>query len=51
MQATQENPTSWLDRPIFTSMTINWETMIFTVILLLGILSRFYDLESRVMKS
>jgi len=49
MQATQENPTSWLDRPIIASMTINWETMIFTVILLLGVLSRFYDLESRVM--
>ncbi|MBU0512613.1 MAG: TIGR03663 family protein [Chloroflexi bacterium] len=49
MQATQENRTPWLDRPVITNLTINWETLIFTVILILGIVTRFYDLEPRVM--
>ncbi len=49
MQQTHTKPSSWLDRPIITSMTLNWETLIFSIILILGILSRFYDLESRVM--
>jgi predicted membrane-bound mannosyltransferase/DNA-binding beta-propeller fold protein YncE len=49
MQASPIQSKSWLDRPIITSMTINWETLIFSIILILGILSRFYDLESRVM--
>ena len=40
---------SWLDKPIFTSLTVNWETLIFTVIILLAFVTRFYDLESRVM--
>jgi DNA-binding beta-propeller fold protein YncE len=49
MKAIQEKQLSWLDRPILTTLTLNWETIIFTLILILGIVSRFYDLESRVM--
>ena len=49
MQATQENRTSWLDRSVLASLNFNWETLIFGVILVLGIVTRFYDLESRVM--
>ena len=28
MESTQENRTSWLDRPVLTSLNINWETLI-----------------------
>jgi len=49
MQATQENRSSWLDRSLLTSLNINWENLIFAVILVLSIISRFYDLEPRVM--
>lgn len=49
METTQENRTSWLDRPILTILNINWETLIFASILILGLLTRFYDLEPRVM--
>ncbi len=44
-----EKPNSWLDKPIFTNLTVNWETLIFAVIILLAVVTRFYDLESRVM--
>ena len=46
--AQPESP-SWLDRPLFSSLTLNWETLIFAAIVILAIVSRFYDLESRVM--
>jgi len=49
METTQENSSSWLDRPVLTSLNINWETMIFAAILILALLTRFYDLEPRVM--
>ncbi len=49
MDTTQENRTSWLDRPVLTSLNINWETLIFASILILGLFTRFYDLEPRVM--
>jgi hypothetical protein len=49
MKAIQDKQLSWLDRPILTTLTLNWETIIFTLILVLGIVTRFYDLESRVM--
>jgi len=49
METTPEYRTSWLDRPILTSLTINWESLIFASILILGLLSRFYNLEPRVM--
>jgi len=54
MQATEieifeEEKISWLDRPIFSTFTLNWETILFIGILLLVVVSRFYDLEPRVM--
>ncbi len=49
MQQTMEKQSSWLDRPLFSSTKINWEIVVFAVILILGIISRFYLLEERVM--
>jgi uncharacterized protein (TIGR03663 family) len=53
MQAIQEaqtsEKTSWLDRPLLTAITINWETVLFTVIVIFAVVSRFYDLGTRVM--
>lgn len=40
---------SWLDRPLLTSITLNWETLLFAAILLLAFISRFYELGLRVM--
>ena len=47
---TTENPNKefWLDRPFLSSVKINWETVIFVAILILAVISRFYDLGSRV---
>jgi uncharacterized protein (TIGR03663 family) len=44
-----QKQTSWLDKPLFSSLTVNWESLIFTIIILLAFVTRFYDLESRVM--
>jgi uncharacterized protein (TIGR03663 family) len=49
MQQPESAHTPWLDRPVITNFTINWETLIFIVIILVAIVTRFYDLESRVM--
>ncbi|MBC8496284.1 MAG: TIGR03663 family protein, partial [Chloroflexi bacterium] len=49
MQAKQEQSTTWLDKPILTNITLNWETLIFTALIILAFVTRFYDLESRVM--
>ena len=49
MQQTTEVQSSWLDRPLFGSSKLNWEILIFAVILVLAIFSRFYILEARVM--
>ena len=53
MQAIQEaqspEKTSWLDRPLLGAITINWETVLFTVIVIFAVVSRFYDLGTRVM--
>jgi len=40
---------SWLDRPLLPVLNIRIETIIFGIIFILAIFSRFYDLESRVM--
>jgi uncharacterized protein (TIGR03663 family) len=40
---------SWLDRPVFTSSVITIEKLIFAVILIIAIFTRFYNLEARVM--
>jgi uncharacterized protein (TIGR03663 family) len=49
MDATQTKTTSWLDRPLVSTITLNWEIVLFTTLLILAILSRFYSLEARVM--
>ena len=41
---------NWLDRPIHSSLpAITIEVVIFVVVMLLAVVTRFYDLESRVM--
>jgi uncharacterized protein (TIGR03663 family) len=53
MQATKtaayEEKSSWLDRPALSAFTLSWETLLFLAIISLVIITRFYDLESRVM--
>jgi predicted membrane-bound mannosyltransferase/DNA-binding beta-propeller fold protein YncE len=45
-----DEPRSWLDRPIIPSLSwLNLETLFFAAIVLLAIVSRFYDLGARVM--
>lgn len=49
MQAEQMENGSWLDRPLFSQIKINWEIIIFAFIILVAIITRFYDLGTRVM--
>jgi len=51
MLTTEKNEpgTSWLDRSLDSLFKLRWENVIFLVILLVAILSRFYDLGARVM--
>jgi predicted membrane-bound mannosyltransferase/DNA-binding beta-propeller fold protein YncE len=49
MQTTNEKYTSWLTRPVSSSWTLSWSVLIFSILIILGFLTRFYDLESRVM--
>ncbi|MEN8172267.1 MAG: flippase activity-associated protein Agl23 [Chloroflexota bacterium] len=49
MLDTEQQQSSWLDRPVFTNLTINWEALIFAGIIIIAIITRFYDLETRVM--
>lgn len=53
MEATQAAPTSektsWLDRPVLGSLTLNWATVLFIGIMLVTVVSRFYILGARVM--
>ena len=49
MQSTSENRSSWLDRPVLSAITLNWEKIIFVFILILAVASRFYHLGDRVM--
>lgn len=49
MYQRNEDKTSWLDRPLYGWLRINLETVIFITILLLAIISRFYNLGARVM--
>jgi len=43
-----QKKTSWLDNPAFSNLNISWEMIFFGIILLLAVLSRFYDLGARV---
>jgi uncharacterized protein (TIGR03663 family) len=49
MQTTFEKRPSWLDRPLSSLITFNWETVLFIVILLAAVFTRFHLLEPRVM--
>jgi uncharacterized protein (TIGR03663 family) len=53
MQTTQaishEGKTPWLDRPLFSVVSLNLETILFVSILLVAAVSRFYHLDVRVM--
>lgn len=40
---------SWLDRPLASLVTLNLETVLFALILLAAVFTRFYNLEARVM--
>ncbi len=48
-QSTSDERHSWLDRPLASVIHLNWETALFTIILLLAFVSRFYNLGARVM--
>lgn len=49
MPSTDENHASWLDRPVFAKFSLNIETLLWVIILVLAIFSRFYILGARVM--
>ncbi len=49
MQETSTNSRSWLDQPLNNLIQLNWETILFSLLIIFAIASRFYDLESRVM--
>lgn len=49
MQNTLENKTSWLDRSLLDKSVISVEILLFVLILILAVVSRFYNLEARVM--
>jgi len=40
---------SWLERPLASAISINWETVLFATILILAFVTRFYDLGARTM--
>jgi uncharacterized protein (TIGR03663 family) len=40
---------SWLDRPLSSLISLDWEMVIFLVLIVLAIGSRFYNLQARVM--
>jgi predicted membrane-bound mannosyltransferase/DNA-binding beta-propeller fold protein YncE len=43
-----QNKESWLDKTALSNIKISWEIIIFGIILLLAVISRFYDLGARV---
>ncbi len=49
MEATQKDNLSWLERPLFPSLpAITYEVVIFAIIMVLAVISRFYNLGVRV---
>ncbi len=46
---TNEEKISWLDRPFWSGISITWETILFSAILILAVFTRFYILGVRVM--
>jgi len=45
---TNQDKKSWLDTAALSNVNISWETIIFGIIILLAVVSRFYDLGARV---
>ena len=43
-----QKQTSWLEKPAFSEIKISWEMVVFGIIILLGVITRFYDLGARV---
>jgi predicted membrane-bound mannosyltransferase/DNA-binding beta-propeller fold protein YncE len=46
---TYEQHKSWLDRPLFSVVVLNWETVLFMVLMVAAVFTRFYMLGDRVM--
>ena len=49
MEIAAEKRTSWLDRPLVSTLTINAEVAVMLVLIVLAVGSRFYNLGARVM--
>src|SRR4030067_1335973 len=49
MQTTLEKRSLWLDRSVLSAITLNSESILFATILILAVISRFYELGARVM--
>lgn len=50
MEATQKDNLPWLQRPIFSTVpALTYEVVVFALIMLLAVVSRFYNLGARVM--
>ncbi len=49
MELQEQKRFSWLDYPLFNKIVLNWETIIWVVIFILAVFSRFYILGARVM--
>lgn len=45
---TRQEKSHWLDKPVFSNLTISWESLIFGLILVAALLSRFYNVGARV---
>jgi predicted membrane-bound mannosyltransferase/DNA-binding beta-propeller fold protein YncE len=48
-QNTIKPPVTWLERPLANSVRVNFETLAYVTLIILATVTRFYDLESRVM--
>ena len=44
-----QTSTSWLEQPAFKTLKLNWEILLFLFILIVAVISRFYNLGARVM--
>lgn len=48
IETTQETPPNFLDQPLARLMTLDWYKIIYILFILVAIVSRFWDLGSRV---
>jgi uncharacterized protein (TIGR03663 family) len=49
LEASEQQPKSWLDRTLNLGVRIDVETILISLMILAAIVTRFYDLETRVM--